>query len=247
MKAIVISAGKGSRLLPLTLQVPKCLVEVNGRAILDHQILALRAAGIEEIVIVGGYRVKQIAEHLEKALHAASISLLFNPFWSVASSIGSVWEARRHLEGPFCLLNGDTIFDGAVIEQALASMRPGVNLLVEPITAPEHDDMRVHVEHGRVAAVAKDLPDEISTHRSLGVVLCPDGDGGPYRKALEVVIGGRDGYNAYHHAVVDLLARSSVVTPILNQGSQWREIDRPEDIERWTSDHTVRPDTGTAS
>lgn len=238
MKAIIISAGQGTRLLPLTLEIPKCLVEVHGRTILDHQIAALRGAGFERIVVVGGYRVNQIAEHLARSGHSPDVELIVNPFWSVASSIGSVWAAKAVLQGPFCLLNGDTIFDASVIREALHEMRPGVNLLVEAMAESEHDDMRVQVQQQRVMAVGKDLSPEHTTHRSLGVVICPDRDGGPYREALAAVIGAPQGHNAYHHAVIDRLARSATVTAIENHSGLWCEIDRPEDIEQWVQDHS---------
>ena len=241
MKAIIISAGQGTRLLPLTLKIPKCLVEVHGRTILDHQIAALRGAGIERIVVVGGYRANQIAEHLAGSGQSSDVELVCNPFWSVASSIGSVWAAQAILQGPFCLLNGDTIFDASVIREALHEMRPGVNLLVEPMVESEHDDMRVQVEQQRVLAVGKDLPAARSTHRSLGVVLCPDADGGPYRDALAAVITAPQGHNAYHHAVIDRLAGSSTVSAIENHSGLWCEIDRPEDIEQWVHDHAGQP------
>ena len=91
MRAIIISAGQGTRLLPLTMKAPKCLIEVHGRTILDHQIQALHAAGINEIIVVGGYRVAQIRDHLARLAAPPVVRLLINPFWSVASSIGSVW------------------------------------------------------------------------------------------------------------------------------------------------------------
>jgi len=238
MKAIIISAGQGTRLLPLTLQTPKCLVEVQGRAILDHQITALRAAGVQHIAVVGGYRVEQIAAHLAAAGHPKDIELIVNPFWSVASSISSVWAARSLLQGPFCLLNGDTVFDASVFRQAFADLASGVNLLVEAAIEPELDDMRVQVREGRVQAVGKDLPLDHTSHRSLGVVLCRDIGCRAYATALASVITAEGGHNAYHHAVVHRLAQSAVVTAIENHSGLWCEIDRPEDIERWTLDHS---------
>lgn len=240
MKAIVISAGQGTRLLPLTQHIPKCLVEVSGRAILDHQISALHAAGIEEVIVVGGYRAEHIREHLAQRPPPIRTRLLINPFWSVASSIGSVWAARDYLDSPFCLINGDTIFDASVFEHALANIRPGVNLLVEAAATPAEDDMRVQVRNLKVVAVGKDLPLRDTTHRSLGVVLSPD-TGGVYRQALQTVIERPDGHNAYHHAVIHHLARTNEVTAIPNQGGLWCEVDRPEDIEQWTQDHAASP------
>jgi choline kinase len=239
MRAILINAGQGSRLLPLTLHTPKCLIEVNGRTILDHQILALQEAGVSRIEVVGGYRAGQIREHLARHHDARRVGLTINPFWSVASSIGSVWAVRELLDEPFVLVNGDTIFDPSVFQQAIAAMQPGVNLVVERLGEAENDDMLVKVEQGRVLAVGKNLAAAEATHRSLGIVLSPDRRrGGLYHTALRAVIEAEGGHDAYHHAVIDHLARSARVTAIENHGGLWREVDRPEDIERWTRDHT---------
>lgn len=241
MRAILINAGQGSRLLPLTLHTPKCLVEVNGRSILDHQIEALHAAGVTRIEVVGGYRAAQIREHLARHYDPQQVGLTINPFWSVASSIGSVWAVREYLDQPFVLVNGDTIFDASVFQQAIRDMRPGVNLVVEPMTAPEHDDMLVQVREGRVLAVGKQLRAAEATHRSLGIVLSPDRrPGGLYLAALRAVVEADGGYNAYHHDVIDQIARTAAVTAIENHSGLWREVDRPEDIERWTRDHNPR-------
>lgn len=238
MRAILINAGQGSRLLPLTLHTPKCLVEVNGRSILDHQIEALHAAGVGRIEVVGGYRATQIREHLTRHYDPQQVGLTINPFWSVASSIGSVWAVREYLDEPFVLVNGDTIFDATVFQQAISDMRPGVNLVVEPLTVPEHDDMLVQVREGRVLAVGKHLRMPEATHRSLGIVLSPDRrPDGLYHTALRAVVEAEGGYNAYHHGVIDQLARTASVTAIENHGGLWREVDRPEDIDRWTRDH----------
>lgn len=90
MKAIILAAGHGSRLLPLTLTTPKCLVEVGRRATLDHQLDAVAAARAEGAVIVGGYRIDQIAAHLRRWDGELPNEIISNPFWSSANSIGSV-------------------------------------------------------------------------------------------------------------------------------------------------------------
>lgn len=233
MQAVILSAGIGSRLLPLTREIPKCLVEVDGRSILDHQLAALAEAGIAQAVVVGGYRYRQIGAHLARAAPPLPVRLLFNPFWSVASSIGSVWMARDLLGEPFCLMNGDTVFAGRLIAAAIAaSTQPGVGLLVEPLRAADTDDMLVTVVGGQVCAVAKDLDAEVATHRSLGVIASGGGDA--YARALEAVIARPGGLNAFHHAVIGELAGYAPVRAIVAGPGAWQEIDRPEDIAAWT-------------
>lgn len=233
--AVIVSAGRGSRLLPLTLAIPKCLVQVGGRAILDHQLDAVAAAGIGRAVVVAGYRADQIADHLARAPGTMPVELVFNPFWSVASSIASVWAARPWIAGPFALMNGDTVFDGTVIDHALAAARPGVNLVVEAPRRSEPDDMRVLVEGGRVAAVGKALAQ--ATHRSLGLIVSRDADGGGYARALRQVIGEENGLQAYHHDVVARLAETDLVHAIVEETGRFQEIDRPDDIAAWARDH----------
>ncbi|MBB4616587.1 NTP transferase domain-containing protein [Sphingomonas abaci] len=234
MKAILLAAGQGSRLLPLTLERPKCLVPVGGRAILDHQLDACAAAGVEEAVVIGGYRIAQIAAHLAaRPSDALPVRLVLNPFWAVASSIGSVWAARDLLGDAFLLMNGDTVFDPDALRFAAAHAGAGVSLLVDPLDGPaEPDDMLVTVAGSRVTAVAKTLGPALASHRSLGVVVARAGSG--YAAALEAVIGGPEGIHAFHHAILDRLARDDAVAALaLPSGLAWQEVDRPEDIARW--------------
>lgn len=235
MQAVILSAGIGSRLLPLTREIPKCLVEVGGRSILDHQLDALHAAGIGQAVIVGGYRYRQIGAHLVRATPPLPVRLLFNPFWSVASSIGSVWMARDLLHTPFCLMNGDTVFDTALIAAAVRAPGDGVGLLVEPLRDAAPDDMLVTVVNGQVCAVAKDLAPDIATHRSLGVIVSNGGDA--YADALESVIARPGGLNAFHHAIIAELAGYAPVRAIVAGEGAWQEIDQPDDIAAWAGQH----------
>ncbi len=240
-QAIILAAGQGSRLLPLTLERPKCLIEVGGRSILAHQVEALCYAGVEKITIVAGYRANQIEQEAAE-LRAAGLDIqaLFNPFWAVASSIGSVWTARDQLRQPFLLLNGDTIFDAGMLAESLGRLRPGLNLLVERSIEAEEDDMRVVVSRGAVRAVGKGLPLALAPYRSLGVIASCSPDGGPYLQHLESVLRAPDGANRFHHAVVDQAARSHQVAAIETGAGFWQEIDRPEDIARWDRLHRLR-------
>lgn len=235
MQAVILSAGIGSRLLPLTREIPKCLVEVGGRSILDHQLDALHAAGIEQAVIVGGYRYRQIGAHLARSTPPLPVRLLFNPFWSVASSIGSVWMARDLLDAPFCLMNGDTVFAADLIAAAVRASGEGVGLLVEPLRAAAPDDMLVTVANRQVCAVAKDLPLDVATHRSLGVIVSNGGDA--YARALESVIAHPGGLDAFHHAIIADLATYAPVRAIVAGEGAWQEIDQPEDIAAWAGRH----------
>jgi len=212
--------------------MPKCLIEVEGKSILDHQLEALAAAGLTRAAVVCGYRHGQIAAHLTRNPPPLAVECVFNPFWSVASSIGSVWAVRDRLDAPFCLMNGDTVFDPGLMQDVVSRAKGGVELVVEPLATPELDDMLVTVASGEVRAVAKSLPLDAATHRSLGVILSSGGTA--YRDALQDVIEQTGGTNAYHHAIVARLAETTGVGAIVAEKQRWQEIDRPEDIASWT-------------
>ena len=232
MKAIILAAGHGSRLLPLTLTTPKCLVQVGGRAILDHQLDALAAVGFTSAVIVGGYRIDQIAVHLAARTRDLPTELVFNPFWSAANSIGSVWAARAHLETPFALMNGDTLFAPAILRTAIEAPADGVTLVIEPLETPGLDDMLVEADGERIVAVGKHLVGHRATDRSLGLIVSAGGSA--YTDALRAVIGEEEGIHAYHHAVVRRAAETGHVRALrIAADLRWQEIDRPEDIAEW--------------
>lgn len=236
MRAIILAAGQGTRLLPFTRDHPKCLVPVGGKAILDHQLAALGANGIDDVTIVGGYRIGRLEQHLSQLPARTRPGLLCNPFWSVASSIGSVWTARSQLEGDFCLLNGDTIFSAALVGGALDAAGDGIGLLVEATADFQLDDMLVAIDGKRVRAVGKALAEGEASHRSLGFIVARGSGPQAYLGALEEVIGAEGGHARFHHAIVDRLAWDGAVTALPSGGPGWVEIDRPEDIARWQAE-----------
>lgn len=239
--AIILSAGQGSRLLPVTATRPKCLVEVGGKTLLERQLAALAEVGLKRALVVTGYRQGQVADVL-RSPQPLAVETRFNPFWAVASSIGSVWMARDRLQRPFCLVNGDTLFDPQILAGALTSRGAALGLVVEPIDAAEYDDMLVRIENGAVRAVGKNLPESDATHRSLGLVLAGE-DHLAYARALDSLIAERNGPGAYHHDVVHRLAQAQRVAAIERAEGFWQEIDRPEDIIVWQAEHETGGDS----
>lgn len=233
-KAIILSAGQGSRLLPLTANMPKCLIRIDGKAIIDHQLDALAAAGVAQAVVVGGYRFDTLAAHVEGRGDGTQLRL--NPFWMAASSISSVWAARDLLEGDFALMNGDTVYAPGLLAESFAACVPGINLLVQPVGSAMLDDMLVEVEDGLVRAVGKTLDPARARYRSLGVIVGRQ-DEGRYRAALDQVIAREGGILNYHHAIVADIAATDPVRAIVVDRDDWIEIDRPEDIAAWHDAH----------
>ena len=97
-KAVILAAGLGSRLKPLTEEIPKCLTEVNGRAILEHILNILERNGIEETVIVIGHLGNAVIDKIGHKYHHMKITYIWNEVYEKTNSMYSAWLAREYLE-----------------------------------------------------------------------------------------------------------------------------------------------------
>ena len=109
-RAIILSAGRGGRLLPLTERLPKCLLDVGGRSLLAWQLRALAEAGVREAVVVTGYGAEFVDLEIERhSPPGMRVRALYNPFFQVADNLASCWIARAELTGSCLILNGDSL------------------------------------------------------------------------------------------------------------------------------------------
>lgn len=123
MKVIILAAGQGTRLRPLTDHQPKCMVEINRKRIIDRQIEVMKACGIraEDICIVGGYRSDVLEEHFRES----KIRIIHNPEYETTNMVCSLMCARAQMEGVDDVLvsYGDIIYSENVLRQILESQK----------------------------------------------------------------------------------------------------------------------------
>ena len=156
MKAIILSAGQGGRLLPLTETLPKCLLSIGDRTILAHQIQSLNQCGISDITVVTGFATGAVETELRELSAATRVpSCVFNPFFNVADNLASCWMARHAMTGDFILLNGDTVFEPAVCETLLQAPHAPVSLTIDHKSEYDSDDMKVRLAGTKLLEVGK--------------------------------------------------------------------------------------------
>jgi choline kinase len=233
MRGIVLSAGQGSRLLPLTMDRPKCLLSVGARSVLQWQIEALARSGeIDEIIVVTGF----MSEMVERALAemppvGAPVRTLFNPFYKVADNLASCWMAREHMDRDFLIVNGDSLFEAAVLPTIAAGATAAINLTINRKPSYDSDDMRVTLSGDRVRAVGKTLPPGETDAESIGLVLFRDDGPSLFRRAVEASMHEGWGVGAWYLQVIDRLAKEGHVGATDIGALQWGEIDFPSDLE----------------
>ena len=126
MKGIILAAGQGIRLRPLTKHLPKCLVHINGKPILQYQLEALNSAGIRNCAIVVGFMAQQVEEHFGSKFANINLTYVLNEYFKETNNIYSLWLAKRHLRNNIILIEGDLLFDRLLLEDIGHSPHPNV-------------------------------------------------------------------------------------------------------------------------
>ncbi len=132
--ALLLAAGTGSRLQPLTKAAPKCLTEVNGVSILERLISNLRNQGFKRLVVVIGHLGDQIQNFLSEYASDLQIDYVFNPDYATTNNLYSLWLARQQITESFLLVESDLIFDFELLDgmlnpdkMAISEMLPWMN------------------------------------------------------------------------------------------------------------------------
>ena len=232
MKAIILSAGQGSRLGHLTDDKPKCLIDFSGRSLLDRQLDALDANGVDEAVVVTGFRDDQIEAQLARRRSGPRVRTIYNPFYQVADNLGSLFIAREELEGDCLVWNGDTLVSDALMAQVVGNDRQGICVTIDRKPGYDEDDMKVVVDvGGRLRAIGKRLPMAEVNAESIGLLAFRGNGAERFREAIERDIRTHEGTTIWYLRVIHHMAQASTVWTLDIEGEQWGEVDFPADIE----------------
>ena len=220
-------------MLPLTETRPKSMLSVAGKPILEWQVQALLAAKIDRLSIITGFNSGLIEEHINDRFGADMdrINTVFNPFYSVSDNLASCWMARHAMDEDFLLLNGDTLFEPALLDTVLNSPAAPVTLTIDYKDRYDNDDMRVELEDSMVRAVSKTLPDEHTMAESIGLLYFRGNGPALFRDQLDRQMKQGSGLRLWFLSVVDALARQSLVRACSIKGRRWCEIDFKRDLE----------------
>lgn len=169
MIALILAAGMATRLRPLTDTRPKCLLEVGGRPLLLRALEAIKACGIQELVVVTGYLHEQIEHFLDREAAPLSVRTIYNKDFATTNNIYSLWLARPAVEGSdFVLLDSDILFDTEILRRLLAA--PESDILAIARHELGDEEMKVVTDtHGLVTAISKTCPIASAVGESIGI------------------------------------------------------------------------------
>ena len=231
MKAVILCAGQGRRLLPYTESTPKCLLPLGNKYFIEWQVDTLISTGIEQIIAVTGYDAPRVESILVKR-YGKKIQTVFNPFYEIADNLASCWMARDHFHGEFILVNGDTLFEPAIITQLMRNSSDPVVLVSDYKNEYDDDDMKIICEQSKLVKIGKNLPLDKVNGESIGMIRFSDAGADLFREKVEQSMLNQEALQKWYLSVIDELAQNNLVSTCSVHGKDWVELDYAQDLEQ---------------
>lgn len=222
-KAIILAAGKGTRLYPLTLEKPKCLLEVGGMSVINRQIAVIREMGIEDIVMVVGYKKEVIMSQV-----GAKVRYREYLNFDETNNLHTLWSVRDELNNAFICFFSDLIFDADLIRKAMVSnndicMVCNTNKILE-------GTMRIKLTDGKLTGVGGHIPVSEGSGNFLGIAKFSKRGANLLVDQMRKMVSGHK--NDYYTIAIDVLAKKGIEIGYVNlDDSLWVEIDTEKDLE----------------
>lgn len=230
MRALILAAGRGTRIRSIHGEHPKCLISSDGETILDYQINGLFAAGVHDIGIVVGYQSDQIIKHVGTRYRDCfhRFSFLRNPNFECTNNIYSLWVARGWLQGhAFMCLNADVLCEPDILIPAARTTAP-ISMIVDPEWRDE--TMKVIIRNRCVVKMSKKIPRSDFSGTYIGITTFSLRIQRDFFWSLDRLVA--DGHvNEFFNVAVQQLADAGVKVGFTSTaGLSWAEVDDPADL-----------------
>lgn len=230
MKALILAAGRGRRLWPFTVDKPKCLLDLEGISILQHQLRELERVGVRQAVVVCGFGVDKIRSALEACQLHLPVKMLYNPFYAIADNLISLWAARAEMDDAFLLLNGDGVFHPTIFRR-LAEVEEDCCLMVARRATYDDDHMKVQIRHKRIVGIGKHLDPTEADAAATGVMRFSKNGSEHLKQVLEEVVLEPQALKSYFpNAVQHLIDIGYPITFREATDLPWADVDTPADL-----------------
>jgi choline kinase len=228
---VILAAGQGLRLAPLTRDRPKALVEVNGRSLLERSIVALEAAGFEHATVVTGYRSEMIVETLLAGDWRMQVTARFNHQFATANNIVSFLCVGDVMADGFVLMNSDIVFDPSILRD-VAAAGDGAWLVVDADEPLGDEEMKVELDGGGIIRrISKGLDPATSAGEYIGIARFDGPSAAIALAAARRIVDGGGG-NLYYEDAFAAAAGELELRPIPTARRVWTEVDDHVDRDR---------------
>ncbi len=252
MRAIIIGAGRGSRLMPHTADTPKCFAEVEGQRILDWTVEAFRQNNVDEITFIGGYRIETVRDAYPE------FTFRHNSDWPNNNILGSLFYAEDLMDEPFMCCYSDILFTKKIVRDVIDS-QADISLAVDSewlvryehrSEHPSDDAEKVTVENGQVTRVDRQIEESDAHGEYIGLAKFSAAGAAALRQAYHErrqEFAGRPFREAkvfekayLIHLMQDMIEAGQSMAHVDTPGG-YIEVDTQQDFEyareHWTSRH----------
>ena len=201
MKAIILAAGQGKRLLPLTQDTPKTLLNISGTTILEYQLVTLASCNVKEVVLVGGFRVDKLKDYADRyiALHGLDLKLkvINNKDYAITNNLYSLWLAKDEMTSDFLVINGDNVFDRRAIVKMIQQKDITAAVAIHKNPSYDDEDMKVRIAGSNVVEISKGIDNLAASGESIGLRLFRGKGVAAFKYALDMAMIEDVKRNAY--------------------------------------------------
>ncbi len=234
--AIILAAGRGSRLKELSLENPKPMTIVHNDTIVEHLIKALIASNIRKIIIVIGYMAEKLRKHInQKFIGQADFIYVTNEIFDSTNNIYSLWLAKKHMTDGFYLFEADVYCDISVISQLVECDDPDIMLIDKYL--PQMDGTVVSLdEYGRVLKMflKKDQIDQFDYKDKYKTInfysISSEFAKSYFLPKLEEHIQGKDVSSSYEQIIKKAVDEGYTFKGLVPSDGKWWEIDTKDDL-----------------
>lgn len=231
MLGVILAAGVGSRLRPMTNAKPKCLVTTAGRPILQYQIDAYRQAGIERVIIVVGYEGQAIRDFC-KHIKGIGITIVENPDYETTNNMYSLYLCREQVRGhAFILNNADLSIDAGIVARLLA--HPSADAVAVDTSFYDEESMKVTVNaEGLIDDIAKGIAQADCFASSIDFYKFSANSSRVLFEEIERIVGHEGNLKDWTEVAMQRLFRAGQlrVPPCDIAGLAWVEVDNYRDL-----------------
>lgn len=230
MKAVILAAGLGSRLRPITNEVPKCMVPVNGIRIIDKQIDNLLRNGVTEIYVVDGYKAEILANHLNEIY--PQVHIVSNPRYAETNNMYSLYLTAQYVKGEeFLLMNSDVYYDSDIIEGMLEGDNQSKIACDKSGYMEESMKITLEEDGSKINHISKKITPEEHYAVSIDVYRVSAEDSKTLFKEVEDTILVKKDENSWTEVALDQIFKDCDFQPYVI-GGRWFEIDNHDDLHR---------------
>lgn len=228
MQAIIMAAGKGSRLGKLTENKPKSFAEIRGIKLLEYNIALLHANGIKDILLVTGYK-NEMMEELAKGIQG--VKCIYNPFYEMVNVLGSFYMAQEYLKGDFVYLHADTL----CAPEIFANMLQNDGDIVLPVEFKLCDEeaMKVKTENEQLVEISKQIPCHEAEGEFIGIAKIREKVLPDLRTAAKKLMKEKQFMSYFEGSLQELADQKKYnIKTFSTEKYFWGEVDFPEDYVR---------------